>query len=320
MADDRPFPPSPRRIALARRAGLHAASPLVVGALACVAIVLAISLLGRAASAQLGRWIASACDGGTAGTLAPAAAGSATLELALPFVVAAALAAVVAQLTQTRALWLPRRRIDQAPALDRGAGARTRRASFELATAGAIGLVAVGWLWWAAPRLAMLPTTPTVAASLLPSFLVAIAIAWIAAGVLDALLRHAELTRALRMSAREKREDERLSGADPRWRSARAAALRTQDPRSALAGSTLLVLGDDTAVAIAWDPIRRPIPVRTATGRRARATQLLALARQHRVPIHRDVVLATALVADEGPVPELHWPRLAEIVAALRAR
>ena len=181
-----------------------------------------------------------------------------------------------------------------------------------------IGAVALGWLWWAAPRLATLPTVPMAAVSLLPSFLVAIAIAWIASGVLDALLRHAELARALRMSAREKREDERLSGADPRWRSARSAALRTQDPRSALAGSTLLVLGDDTAVAIAWDPLRRPIPVRTATGRRARATQLLGLARQHRVPIHRDVALANALVADEGPIPEPHWPRLAEIVAALR--
>jgi len=316
MADDRPFPPSPRRIGLARRAGLHAASPVLVGALACSGIVLALVTLGRAAGARVGGWIAAACDG--SGALGPTDAAAAIVELALPIVVAAALAAVVAQLAQTRALWLPRRRIDNAPALDRGAGSRTKRAAFELASAAVIGSVAVGWLWWVAPRLARLPSVPAAGAALVVSFLTAIAIAWVAIGVIDALLRAAELARAMRMTAREKREDERLGGADPRWRSARAAAQRSSDPRAAMAGSTLLLLGDDVAVAIAWDPIRRPTPVRTATGRRARATQLVGLARQQRVPIHRDVVLAAALVASEGPISESHWPRLAEIVAALR--
>ncbi|HEY5939056.1 MAG TPA: EscU/YscU/HrcU family type III secretion system export apparatus switch protein [Kofleriaceae bacterium] len=319
MADDRAFPPSPRRLALARRAGLHAASPVLVGALACGGIVLALVTLGRAVGARVGDWIAAACDlGGTRPALAPRDAAGAIIELALPLVIAAALAAVVAQLAQTRAVWLPRRRLDNAPALDRGAGARTRRTAFELVSAAIIAGVAIGWLWWVAPRLARLPSVPLAGASLLASFLAAIAIAWVAIGVVDALLRAAELARALRMTARERREDERLGGADPRWRSARAAAQRTTDPRAAMAGSTLLVLGDDLAVAIAWDPIRRPTPVRTATGRRARATQLVGLARQQRIPIHRDVALAAALVASEGPIPEPHWPRLAEIVAALR--
>jgi flagellar biosynthetic protein FlhB len=316
MADDRPFPPSPRRLGLARRAGLHAASPVLVGALACGGIVLALVTLGRAASARIGGWIAAACAGSSA--LAPTDAVTAVVELALPILVAAALAAVVAQLAQTRAVWLPRRRIDNAPALDRGASARTKRTAFELASAAVIGGVAVGWMWWVAPRLARLPSVPTASAALVVSFLAAIAIAWVAVGVIDALLRAAELARAMRMTAREKREDERLGGADPRWRSARAAAQRSSDPRAAMAGSTLLLLGDDLAVAIAWDPIRRPTPVRTATGRRARATQLVGLARQQRVPIHRDVALAAALVASEGPISESHWPRLAEIVAALR--
>ena len=329
MADDRPFPPSPRRLGLARRAGLHAASPILVGALACVGVVLALVALGRAASAQLGRWIAAACDGGVSrvsgdpipdatGILTPDAAVRAILELVAPLLVAAALAVIVAQLAQTRALWLPRRRIEHAPALDRGVAARTRGAAFELASGAVIGLVSLGWLWWIAPRLARLSGVPLAGAMLVTSFLATIAIAWIAIGVADALLRHAELARALRMTPREKREDERLAGADPRWRSARAAAARAQDPRSALAGSTLLLLGDDVAVAIAWDPIRRPVPVRTAIGRRARATQLVGLARQHRVPIHRDVDLAPALAGSDGPIPESQWPRLAEIVAALR--
>ena len=63
--------------------------------------------------------------------------------------------------------------------------------------------------------------------------------------------------------------------------------------------------------------MRRPIPTRLLEGRGARATQLLGLARRHRVPVHRDATLATAL-AGEGPVPERDWPRLAEIIAAVR--
>jgi flagellar biosynthesis protein FlhB len=82
----------------------------------------------------------------------------------------------------------------------------------------------------------------------------------------------------------------------------------------------VLVLGDGAAVAVAWDPVRRPIPVRTATGRGPRATQLLGLARRHRIAVHRDPALAAALVDGDGPVPEPHWPRLAEIVAGTRGR
>jgi len=63
-----------------------------------------------------------------------------------------------------------------------------------------------------------------------------------------------------------------------------------------------------------------PIPIRTATGRGPRARQLLGLARRDQLAIHRDPALAAALVAGDGPVPELHWPPLAHIVAAIAAR
>jgi flagellar biosynthesis protein FlhB len=64
--------------------------------------------------------------------------------------------------------------------------------------------------------------------------------------------------------------------------------------------------------------VRRPVPIRTAAGRDARATQLVALARRHRIPIHRDSSLAISLAEADGAVPEAHWPRLAEIIAAVR--
>src|SRR5258705_976132 len=63
VSERRPFPPSPRRLALARQAGLTATSPLVVGAVAGAAAVIAAIALGRAASTRLATWIAAACRG-----------------------------------------------------------------------------------------------------------------------------------------------------------------------------------------------------------------------------------------------------------------
>jgi type III secretion system FlhB-like substrate exporter len=350
MAEHRPFPPSVRRRALARRAGLHAASPLVVGAAACGAALIAALGLAGAVAARLGAWIEAACRGagapapGPAGGGAPgallsagdpaaplAAAGApgallsiadaprAVASLALPVLAAAAVAAALAHIAQTRALWLPRRRVAGAPVLEGGPAERTRRGGFELAAAAIVGGAAIGWLWWAAPRLAVLPSAPLAGVALVASAVATLAIAWALLGAGDALLRHVRLALALRMTSHEQREDDRLAGPDPRWRAHRARAMRLS-PSEAVAGATVLVLGDDAAVAISWDAARRPIPTRTATGRGARATQLLGLARRHRIPVHRDATLAAALVGGDagGPVPEPHWARLAEIIAAVR--
>ncbi|MBA3821339.1 MAG: hypothetical protein H0X17_20820, partial [Deltaproteobacteria bacterium] len=58
MAEHRPFPPSPRRRALARHTGLHAASALLVGGVALAATVVAIGGLGPAAATRAKGWIA----------------------------------------------------------------------------------------------------------------------------------------------------------------------------------------------------------------------------------------------------------------------
>jgi len=325
MPERRPFPPSPRRRALARQAGLSAQSPLLVGAAAAGAGAAASVMLARAAATTLGGWIAAACDGRA--TLAPADATHAVLALALPLLGIIAVIAMATHLAQTRAVWLPRRRIEGAPALPR------RRGLLDIAGAAVIGLTAFAWLWLTAPRLAR-ATTLGDAGSALAAFLATIAIAWVALGAHDALLRHAALGSALAMTAAEKREDDRLAAADPRWRQRRAQLARESHraanrvtagasaataPREAIAGATLLLLGDDLAVAIAWDPVHRPVPLRTATGRGPAATQLLGLARRFAVPVHRDAPLAR-LLAGDGPVPEAHWPRIAEIVAAVRGR
>jgi flagellar biosynthesis protein FlhB len=317
MPEHRPFPPSPRRLALARQAGLHAASPALVAALACGAGIAAACACARAAAAALGAWIAAACAG-RAGALAPGQIARAVVELAAPVVAASALAAALAHVAQTRMLWLPRRRIEGAPQVP---AARTRRAAGELVAAAVTGGASFAWLWWAAPHLAVLLELPPLAASaaLIASMLCTLAATWAAVGAIDALARHVALGRALAMTPAEKRADDRLAAADPRWRARRAELAREPSSQTAVAGAALVLVGDGVAVAIAWDPVRRPVPLRTAAGRGARATQLLALARRYRVPVHRDARLTEELHG-EGPVPERAWARLAEIVAAVRDR
>ena len=324
MTERRPFPPSPRRLALARQAGLSSASAIVVGAVACVGAVIAALGLGRAAANLVETWIARSCAaaGGSTGdvTSAPASIVPRIIELAAPLLAAAAIAAIVTHVAQTRALWLPRRRIAGAPGVE---PARARGAAFDMTSAAIIGVVTFGWLWLTAPRLAALFSVRDLVAALgsaIASLIVALAVAWIVIGVFDALLRRLELTRALAMTVTEKRDDDRLAAADPRWRAQRLAVMRGPSTSAAVARSALLLLGDDVAIAIAWDARRQPVPLRVATGRRSLATQLIGLARRYRVPIHRDAQLAAILVESEGPVPDTHWARLAEIIAAVHAR
>jgi type III secretion system FlhB-like substrate exporter len=325
---------------------LHAASPLIAGAAGAAAALVVLAAVGRSLTGRLGAAVASACSGRAA--LHPGAVLDAVVGLALPLAGAAALAALAVHIAQTRGVWLPRRRVPGAPASDAGPGPRTRRAAFELAAAATVGGVAFAWLWLSASRIAVLvelaPTAASVAAppaasleaplaappaisplfagtaALLASLAAALVVAWAVTGILDALLRHAALGRALAMTPAERREDTRLAGADPRWRAHRTALARGPSPADAVAGASLLVLGDNAAVAIAWDAALRPIPVRTAAGLGPLATQLLGLARRHRIPVHRDPALAAALVGGDGPIPEPHWPRVAEIIAATRGR
>ena len=345
---DKPFPPSARRLALARQAGLTAASPVLVAGLAAAAVAIVVATVAGSWSA-LGDAVKAACTfgnggggaglgsaggglgnaGGAGGPLAAALDPPRTvLTFAAPILVAAALAALFAHLAQTRTLWLPRRRIDNAPALDRGPGARTRSAAFDMLAVVVAGAVGFAWLWLLAPRIARLvelePRAMLVAVGALGASLIAtIACTWIAIGVLDALARHLELGNALAMTTTEKREDDRLASADPRW--ARQRALAAGDASSeglalsnAIAACAVVILGDDLAVAIAWDATRRPIPTRVAVGRRARATQLVGLARRHRIAVHRDPALARALGDGEGPVPDARWRDLADVLVAVR--
>jgi type III secretion system FlhB-like substrate exporter len=242
------------------------------------------------------------------------------LELALPLLAAAALAAIALRVVQTRSLWLPRRHLPGAPVVPARRGSR---AVLDQLAAIVVAGVCVGWLWSTAPALATLMQSPRTAGLAIAALLATLAIAVIALGVLDALVRKLQLDAALMMTRDEKREDDRIAAADPRWRAQRLAVLRGPAPQDAVARAAVVVLGDDVAVAIAWDPTRQPVPTRVASGRRARSTQLVALARRYGVPVHRDARLAARLASaasGDGPVAAGEWPALAELVAAVRHR
>lgn len=306
---------------------------MVVGGLACAggAIMLALGL-GNAARA-ITHAIAAACDQRVtlqfagdrmrdAQALQPATVPLAVLALATPLL-GMACAALLGHLAQTRAFWLPRRRIAGAPAVPRGPGPRTRTAAFELVCTAAIGAAAFGWLWKAAPRLATLVALNasdmlTAAAALGAAVVAVLAAGWLILGVVDSLTRHLELAHALAMTSAEKREDDRLAAADPRWAQHRAALSRAPTAEPAVRDAAVVLIGDAFAIAIAWDPLRRPIPTCAASGRGARASQLVGLARRHGVAIHRDPGLVAALGDGLGPVPEAEWARLADVIAAVR--
>jgi type III secretory pathway component EscU len=281
---------------------------LLASALGVAAALVAVVQLAPGAAERLGAWIANACDGRA--RLTPDAVGAAVFAFAMPILAASALAAVVAHIAQTGALWLPRRRVASVPHVPR---ASVARAGFELAGATLVAVLTIAWFWRAAPIIAESSSLAR-AAETIASFVAALVTSWVALGVLDALARHAALARTLAMTDAEKREDDRLAAADPRWRARRRAI----GSAPSFAGVAVVVVGDDVAIAVAWHATRQPVPTRAWVARGLRATQLVALARRHGVAIHRDRVLASALVDGFGPVPEAHWPRLADIIAATR--
>ena len=293
---------------LARRAGTHAASPLLIGALACGAALLALLVIAGPATVRLRATIANACN--LRPTLTPDSVGRELLAIGGPLIIAAALTALVAHLVQTRTAWLPRRRVPGAPYVPR---ARIGRAAFELASAAAVAAIATAWLWQHVEDVAG-ATSLSAAARLVMRLAMVLVIAWVALGIGDALARNLLLGRALMMTDAERREDERLAAADPRWRTRRQELAR----EPSLAGVAVVLVGDDLAIAIAWHASRQPVPSRTEIGRGVHATRLAALARRHGVAVFRDASLATTLGDAEGPVPEAAWPRLADIVAATR--
>jgi flagellar biosynthesis protein FlhB len=346
---DRNLPASPRRLALARKAGVVPHAPTLTtaaawaGALAAM-LATAPQLIaglrealrrGLAASAPFPAavdatragpggsavWQGSAASPSSVATLAASVWDGlgAALAAALPILAAAAALALVVHLAQTRGAWLPRRNVPGAPAPAVGAAARLRGGAWAAARTGSFLAVTAGWLGAATPAFAahlmleperLLPS----GAALIAALLLALAATWIVLGGLELIGRSLALARAARMTPEEQREELRATGGGARmWRQRRQPAGQRQ--RDELAEATLLVVGESVCAAIAWHPQRSPVPQIVAS-RRGRGVQaFLAVARGEGLPIRHAPALAGRLAASgRGAVPEALWPELAKLV------
>lgn len=329
---DRNLPASPRRLLLARRAGAVPHAPALTTAAAWAGALLALVALAPRLASELhsamrrGLIDAGAPSGAPLSSRASSLAervGEATLgalSLVAPVLLGAALLALGVHLAQTRAVWIPRRRLRGAPLPPVDLAARARAGLWSLVKGGALAAAGLGALVAAAPALGttwslggaeLLPA----AAAILASAALAIVATWIALGALELVGRALALAAAARMTPAEQREEQREGGAAGRM--ARGAAQRASDPeRELLAAATLVVVGDGACAAIAWHPRRNPAPA-IVLARSGRGVELvLALARRDAIPIRRAPELAATLAAaGRGEVPRAAWRELADLVA-----
>jgi flagellar biosynthesis protein FlhB len=276
---DRNVPASPRRLALARKAGAVAHAPSLTtaaawaGALAAL-VALAPSLLGALGSAlRRGLLVASepvlagpAPPAGLQGGAMPSLVSSMTHSLgaalmtALPVLIAGAAAALFAHVAQTRALWIPRRQVKGAPQLPGGFGARAAGGLWAAVRGAALAAVGLGWLMAAAPSIAagmqledgrLLPAS----AALMAGAALALVATWIGLGVLELIGRAWQLAQAAKMTPAELREEQRSAGGASRsWAEQRRRSGAKAVPKGTrtAAGTLSLAARDLSDLEGAW--------------------------------------------------------------------
>ncbi len=313
MSSARTLDPTPARRARARRAGVIVASPAWVGAAAWVGGAAAIAIGGGALAGALvadaRHAVGAAADGGAiarAQAIAIADPLTALTALAAPGLLAAAGAALLAHVALARGVWQPRRAVPGAPAPVNDLGRRAADAGLAAARAALVLAIALRFafvhladafhLAGGATAMAGGAAPPPGLGALLAAAGVHVAIAGITVAGLDAIVRALRHRAALRMTARERADDDRAAHGDRRFRAARRRAAR---PDQDLA---LVLLGGDQAIAIAWHPTRRPTPAIAARARGVATRGLVAQARRHQVAAIHAPALVLAL-PPAGPVP-----------------
>jgi flagellar biosynthesis protein FlhB len=329
---DRNLPASPRRLALARKAGAVAHAPALTTAAAWAGALLALVALGPQIAAALREGLRRGLVHAGAPSLeplparAPALAAlvgesvAGALAIAAPVLIGGAVLALGVHLAQTRGLWIPHRRLRGAPLPPNDLATRARGSLWATAKGGALAAAGLGSLVAALPVLAAALSLESAAllpliAAALSSAGIALVATWVALGALELIGRTLALAAAARMTPAEQREELRESGGAGRL--VRGAARRaSDDERELLAAATLLVAGDGACAAVAWHPRRSPAPAIVLT-RSGRGVELvLSLARRDRLPIRRAPSLAAQLAAaGPGEVPRALWTQLADLVA-----
>ena len=292
-------PPTPRRRALARSAGRVLTSPAATAGLALglgtIAMLVVVGGSADALVASTRAQLASAGDGDAATAAAAAQTlPRSVLALVAPIAIAAAVGAIAGSAVLARGLWIPIRTVRGAPS----AGAEPTTAGGRALEA-VIGLVRTGLLFAVAgavviARLPVIAAATDRGAALVmtaTSALATVAIAAVAVSVLEVAGRWLRLERSLAMTDRERRDEVRDTSGDPAARRARRD--RERSDRTLVAHARVVVVGDELAIAIGWQPGLAPRIV--ARGRRLDARRIVAAARASQVPIVADAALAERL-------------------------
>ena len=334
--DDRTEAATPRRLQRAREEGnvpLSPEAPALAGLAACALLAM---LAGPGLAKHLAERLATVLA--QAHTLDPAAALRATLlagaALALPFVLAALLAGVLAVLLQTGFLLsltplLPDlSRLSPMRGLNRLLGrqglVQAGLALLKLGLAAAVAWRALGTIWPLLPAAllwdpgTLLERTARQVLRLILAMLGAQAVL-VLLDVLRVRLRHAT---TLRMSRHDVREEHKETEGDPLIK-ARIRRIRLQRARRrmlrAVPKATVVVTNPTHyAVALVYDRgFGTAAPRVVAKGVDAMAARIRAIAEEHRVPLVANPPLARALwrvELDEEIPPDL-FQAVAEVIA-----
>lgn len=306
-------PPSARRLREARERGQVAHSSLLAAAAALAAAALALALTARPAATRLLALAHQAWSGsGDASSILPTVA-----TITMPPVLAAAAAALVAGLAQTRALiaWgaLGRRGDDGEPV---AAASWAAAAALVLVLIGG-GRALVAALGRADGVLAVTTATAAALASLTARAVVVIALA----GLGDLAWRRARLTAALSMTRAEVERERREDQGDPRLRAEQRRRQRVlaRDPLvDEVARAQLVVTAEGVAVGLRLAD--GAAEVAAAASERLRAQRLAEVARRLGVAVRADdeLAMAVAHLPPGAPVPPAWQPRAQAALRAIR--
>lgn len=313
MAEPRTEEPTPRKLAAARARAQVAASPLLAAGAVALATVAVLTARAPALLAVLARLVRAALH---ASAITPARAALASLaeplrDLAwalLPVLLVPCAAALLAGVLQVGPLFAGGALRPSFARVDprsrwRGSWSGDRMLELSYSTLAACVLLAL-LAWWlehnAAALLSLSRSEPTRALSVLArlaaDLVLRMAVAVVLIGAIDLVLRRVRARRALRMSRRELRAEQRESYGHPEQRARRDRLLQEARAAAEIAAvqDARLVLVDAVGRVVAIG-LRDRTPFVSAKGAGALASRMRAVAAQAGVPEREHTPLVSAL-------------------------
>jgi flagellar biosynthesis protein FlhB len=335
---DRTEEPTPRRLRRAARegdAGVSAYAGQAVSFLAAVALAPALAKATvSTASSSLLQALASAGRSSPSAAFDPNALARSVLILSVPFVLAVAASSAVVQAIQAGGVLATSRLAPRLDRLDPISGLRNLFSPSRIfavvrsiaAAAIVVGLLLAGvrdHLGDVARTAGRLAPVGALVGAIADALGWRVALFGLALGVIDLVVTRRAWRRRLRMSKDEVKREHREAEGDPRLKAARERAHHELFAQAAVAqvrnASVVVINPTHLACALRYDARRDAAPVVVASGEGDVATRIVEAARDHGVPVVRDVPLARALAAIEigDAIPESLYEATAAVLGAI---